>query len=139
MALIDIDWKPSQRVLRQFGGIMLVGCAVMGAVLRWLGHPSAGMAVWGFGAVVGPVGLIVPTAAKPVYLLLTVLSWPIGWVMSHVILGVFYYGVITPIGLVFRLMGRDALQLKRHAGVTTYWHPKVLPGSGEKKRYFRQF
>ena len=44
-----------------------------------------------------------------------VLAFPIGWTVSLVLLGLVYYGLFTPIGLVFRLVGRDALQLRpRH-------------------------
>ena len=39
-----------------------------------------------------------------------VLAFPIGWTVSQVILAVMFYGLFTPIGLVFRLIGRDPLQ-----------------------------
>ncbi len=139
MPLVEMKWNPSRRELRQFGGIMLVGCAVVGAVLRWYGHPSAAAVVWAIGTIVGVLGLIIPPAAKPVYLFLSLVSWPVGWVMSYVILGIVYYIVITGTGMVFRLLGRDPLQLNRDPSATTYWKPKVLPRPEEKQRYFSQF
>jgi hypothetical protein len=45
--------------------------------------------------------------------------------------------MITPIAVAFRLMGRDALELERGAGRTTYWQPKG--NVTDKSRYLRQF
>ncbi len=139
MALIDINWTPTRRELRQFAVITLIGCAIVGAVLRWYGYASAGTVVWAVGVVIGLVGLVVPLAAKPVYLLLSVVSWPIGFVVSYVVLAVFYYGIITGTGLIFRLLGRDPLHLRPDPEATSYWQPKSLPDPENKQRYFRQF
>jgi hypothetical protein len=139
MALVEMNWNPARRELRQFGGIMLIGCGIVGAVLWLYGHPSAGKVIWVVGAAVGLPGLAFPPAVKPVYLLLSLVSWPVGWVMSYLILGIFYYVIITGTGLVFRLIGRDALQLRFDPNAKTYWRAKVLPGPEEKQRYFSQF
>ena len=39
-----------------------------------------------------------------------VLAFPIGWTVSQVMLALMFFGLFTPIGLVFRLIGRDPLQ-----------------------------
>ncbi len=49
---------------------------------------------------------------RPVFQGLTLIAAPIGFVISHVFLAVIYYLVITPIGLIFRLTGRDAIGRK---------------------------
>ena len=48
-----------------------------------------------------------------------------------------YYGLVTPIGLVFRLMGRDPLQRRFDRALDSYWirRRSSLPA----KRYFQQF
>lgn len=139
MAMIDLNWNPTSRELRVFGVIMLIGCGIVGALAWSWGHPTVAKVVWGVGAVVGVVALVVPIAAKPVYLLLAVVSWPIGFVMSYVVLGIFYYVIITGTGLVFRLVGRDPLQRRLDPEASTYWQPKVLPDPQDRQRYFRQF
>ena len=78
-----------------------------------------------------------PIALKPVYLGLTLATWPIGWVVSHLALAVVYYGVITPIALVFRLIGRDAMNRRFDRDATTYWEP-YDPDRG-LDHYLRQF
>lgn len=139
MALVDINWKPNRRELRVFATIMLIGCSIVAAVLWSYDHASAAKVVGCIGVVVGAMGLIVPPAVKPAYLLLTVVSWPIGFVLSYVVMGVFYYVIITGTGLVFRLVGRDPLHRRFEPDATTYWQPKNLPGAENKERYFRQF
>ncbi|MBN1341214.1 MAG: hypothetical protein JXQ73_00965 [Phycisphaerae bacterium] len=139
MAMIDINWTPTRRDLRVFGVIMLIGCGIVGAVLRSYDLAAAGKIVWAVGAGIGVLGLAAPPLVKPVYLLLTVVSWPIGYVVSHVVLAVFYYVIITGTGLIFRLVGRDPLQRKFEPGAPSYWQPKTLPDAGNRERYFRQF
>jgi hypothetical protein len=58
-------------------------------------------------------------------------------VVSHILLAVVYFGIVTPIGLIMRLAGRDALGLKRDPNATTYWVPHAMPK--DSRRYFRQF
>jgi len=62
---------------------------------------------------------------------------PLGWTVSHLLLAVVYYLVITPIGLVMRLAGRDPLQRKFDRTADTYWIQRKQPDNS--KRYFQQF
>ena len=96
-----------------------------GAVGRW---PSS----------IGGVGLVAPAAIKPVYMAWMVVAFPIGWTVSKVVLAAMLYLVFTPLALVFRLMGRDALdmRLRRPAG-ESYWKAKPSARSGDE--YLRQF
>jgi hypothetical protein len=66
-----------------------------------------------------------------------VLAFPIGWAVSLLTLGLVYYGLFTPLGLAFRLVGRDALGLRPRPGATTHWAPR--PAVADVRRYFRQF
>jgi hypothetical protein len=52
----------------------------------------------------------------------------LGKVISPVALGILFYGVITPIGVIARLAGKDPLRLRRDAGATTYWIERQPPG-----------
>ena len=58
---------------------------------------------------IGPLGLIRPEWVRLIYVGWMVLAFPIGWTVSQVMLAVMFYGLFTPIGLVFRLLGRDPL------------------------------
>lgn len=85
--------------------------------------------------IVGFLGLIAPRAVRYVYVAWSVVAFPIGWLVSTVVLGVLFYGMFTPIGLAFRASGRDLLA-RRRPPVDSYWRPK--PAARTSREYFRQ-
>jgi hypothetical protein len=138
MAMIVIDRDPSARALRQFAGLFLVASGVVGfLVLRRAGSLEGAVAVWTLGAVVCVAGLFRPRAIRLVYLGLAYLAFPIGWVVSHILLALVLYLVLTPIGLMLRLFGKDPLERRFDAEAASYWTPHQRADSME--RYFRQF
>ena len=133
----DIQFDPPTKTLRQFGGLCF---AFFGGLGIWevlgRGHVALGAGL-GVAAVAGGLlGLVRPDWLRWIFVTWTVLAFPIGWTVSLAMLAVMYYGLFTPIGLVFRLIGRDALQLRR-PGLETYWAPKPTPT--DPRRYFKQF
>jgi hypothetical protein len=61
--------------------------------------------------------------------------FPLAWLMSALVLGILYFGMLTPMAAISRLAGRDPLQLRRRGD--SYWLPR--PGDANpKSRYFRQ-
>jgi Saxitoxin biosynthesis operon protein SxtJ len=52
----------------------------------------------------------------------------LGKLVSPVALGVLFYGVLSPIGVVMRIAGKDPLRLKRDPGAASYWIPRRPPG-----------
>jgi polyferredoxin len=81
------------------------------------------------------VGSFVPRAVLPVYLALMVLAFPIGWVISELLLRLIYYGIFTPLGLWFRVIGRDALRLRKPE-TDSYWTRRRQ--SADPLGYYRQ-
>jgi len=96
-------------------------CAAIGA---------AGGAIW-------ISGLISYRLTRAIYLVLVTLTLPIGLVISLTIMALFYFGVMTPLGLLFRIMGRDAMCRRLDAKAKTYWVPHESSSTAE--RYFQQF
>ena len=138
MSLVQINWKPDARALRKFGVAMLVGFGLIGLLLQFGPHhrPLAARVCWGFGAAAGLLGLTGTRAALPVYWAWMGLAFVMGSIMSRVVLTVFYFGMITPMGWGMRLAGRDKLRLRRR-DVKTYWSD--LPPPAGKAGYERQF
>lgn len=139
MGMIQLDLSPSEKKLRQFGWVAPIMLLAIGWVLRWrFGLPLGGLAGLGlFGILVFVASRLSPKLVRPVYMGLVILGFPIGWVISHVVMMLFYFGIITPVALFFRLIGRDALQRRWDRQRETYWmeHPR----SDSVERYFRQF
>lgn len=134
----DIQFDPTRRTLRQFAGLWL---AFFGGMAAWQyfaeGRPTAALAFGVLALTIGPLGLAWPAAVRPIYVGWMVLAFPIGWTVSQVILGAMFYLVFTPLSLVFRLIGRDALGRSRRSNSASYWAPKPTPV--DAKSYFNQF
>ncbi|HYB40234.1 MAG TPA: SxtJ family membrane protein, partial [Candidatus Methylomirabilis sp.] len=86
---------------------------------------------------IGLLGLIRPPAIRPIFVGWMMLVFPIGWVVSHVLLALVFYGLFTPVALVFRLVGRDALALGRRRTARSYWQARRQ--ASDARQYFKQF
>jgi hypothetical protein len=51
----------------------------------------------------------------------------LGQVVSPIVLGIMFYAVITPFGVLMRLFGRDSLRLRPNPGLATYWRERSVP------------
>ncbi|MDH3745135.1 MAG: SxtJ family membrane protein [Acidobacteriota bacterium] len=136
--MIDINWKPTDRQLREFAVAFLVAAGLVGGLLWWrLGDNRISPVLWVLGPIVALVGLAAPRSIRWLFLGLTLAAFPIGMVIGFVLLSLTYYLVVTPIGLFFRLLRRDLLDRSIDRGAASYWvtrSPRPQPG-----RYFRQF
>ena len=68
---------------------------------------------------------------------MTAVALPIGFVVSHVVMAALFFGLFMPIGLLFRLLGRDSLHRKSDPDASTYWIRRKAVA--DVRRYFRQF
>jgi len=127
----------TSRVLRQFAAMWVVLFAALAYGKGFLPEDPVRAAIFGGLAVVpGLLGLLFPAVIRPVFVFLTAVTFPIGLVVSWLLLGLVYYGILTPVGLIFRLIGRDALSRRFQADVPTYWCAKPQPA--DVRSYFRQ-
>jgi len=134
----DLPVNPTARALRQFAGAWLIFFLAVGAH-RYLarGQHQLGIAVGVMAVVVGVAGLIKPAAVRRLFVGATVLAFPIGWVVSQLMLALMFYGIITPLALFFRLRGRDLLARKPAPNRPSFWLPKQTPE--DVRSYFRQY
>jgi hypothetical protein len=123
----DVDLHPDDRKLRQFAAILFV-IALLFAIFS--------KPIWTVVVAYAVLSVIVPRVAYPAYVVLTVITFPVGWIVSRVMLAILFYVVITPIGLVQRLFRRDPLRIGR-AGSASYWED--IEGDREPASYLRQF
>jgi hypothetical protein len=139
MSLIEINWSPNRKELRKFGIIFLIASTLIALLLYLLkGLGIQWMAViFAVGFVVFLSSVLSLKVTRGIYLGLILLTLPIGLVVSFTLMAIFYFLLLTPIGLIFRLIGRDALGRKFDSTVDSYWVPRQPPDSLD--RYFHQF
>ena len=67
------------------------------------------------------LGLILPILLKPIYFIWMVFAAILGWIMTRVILSLVFYLIITPIGLITKMIGEDFLAIKKKNS-DSYWN-----------------
>ena len=139
MSLVEISWNPERRQLRNFGISALAASAVISLLLyalKGLGIQWA-FIIFGVGFAIFLSSLISAKLTRIIYLGLMLVTLPVGWMVSFVLLAVCYFVLLMPLGLVFRLVGRDALCRKFDRAAKSYWLAHRPPDRLE--RYFHQF
>ena len=139
MALIEINWRPPHKQLRQFAGILLGFAPLLAVLLHFRFEVSTTLAasIGGAGMLAAVIGLIYPPLIWPLFVVLMAITLPIGMVVSTVLMVAIYYLVMTPIGLLARLGGYDPLRRRSDPDAESYWIERTQPAS--VKRYFRQY
>ena len=145
--MVEMNLRPDARTLRQFGWIALVGFGLLALmasqgwlVFGYLAEGTRGTVAMVLGALAGVsalFSLVFPKANLPIYVGLTVLAFPIGFVLSYVIMATLFYVVIAPIGFLLRLFGQDPMDRRLLPAAKTYW----IDARPERPResYFKQF
>jgi hypothetical protein len=137
MSLVRINRHPSRRQLTVFAVAWLVAGAFAGVGLWRRGHETPAIVTVALAVSAPLIGIGAPAALRWLYVGLSYATYPIGFVVSHVVLAIVYFGVVTPIGLVMRLCGYDPLERKFDAKLTSYW--KLRRDRPPSESYFRQY
>ncbi len=111
--MIAIDWNPNGTALRKFGRSMLVFGLIF-ALWFWFRHqPVAAWVFAGLGVYCFVTSQFAPPLAKVAYAAWMAIAWLLGQIITPIIMGMLYYLVVTPIGLMLRMTGHDRLRLKK--------------------------
>ncbi len=134
MALIETNWNPTARQLRQFGSLCLVSFPLLGWL--WSGNLTVISALAGLGLLIAITAYVYPKGISPFFVGLMLITAPIGMVVGEVAMFLIYMTVFLPIGMLFRITSRDRLRLKIDRHATSYWQAKRPPKSVGS--YYRQ-
>ncbi len=128
--LQEIKELPSgSRDLRKFsvtvGSAFVVLWAVFAFVIPYLfGKGGDYPLLWQIGVALAVVGVLVPPVVRPLYYAWMTMALALGYVMTRVVLTLFFFLILTPVAVIFRLIGRDALHRKLDRDAQSYWIPK---------------
>jgi len=110
----------SRKNVRNFGflfGGLLLALALYMFVRGKEGWAWAAVAALAFAA----GGVAGYPLLKPVYRVWMLFAFALGWINTRVILGVFFYLVMTPLGVILRLSGKDLLDESIDKRAASYW------------------
>jgi len=111
----------SKKELREFGLIFgAIFVALFGFLVPWLFEKALPIWPWYVFAITSGLALIVPIALKPFYKLWMLFGGVMGWINTRLILGLVFYFVFMPFGLVMKLFGKDLLSRRLDSKASSY-------------------
>ena len=133
-----VKWRPDAGELRRFAIAMLIGFTVLGLLSAWRGKGigTASIVLWSIGVGLA-VAAFIPKVGRIAYLAVYLPTSIIGYIVSNILLALMFLLVITPLGLILKLMGKDLLQRQRPQKERTGWLP--VKSTKTEDSYYRQF
>ena len=138
----EVDWNPDVRARRKFAVSLIIGFPAIAAVFLLGGflvkHAWKPFFLWLglIGLAVGIILWLLPQIARPFYLAWYSVACCLGFVMGNLLFAVFFYLVVTPLGLALRLRRNPALTKGFDKSRKSYWRDAEKPV--DLKRYYRQ-
>jgi hypothetical protein len=137
LSIVDINWRPGPRGLLKFGLTVMIGFALLGLLFQfWFERQTVAFVLYAAGGALGLPALTGTVIGLPGSWLWMGIAFVLGNIVSRILLGLIYYLVFTPLGLLRRLTGADPLALRR-GRADSYW--VELHDDDEASRYERQF
>jgi len=130
--------KSTKKELRKFGitiGIVLVAFSSLMYLIHRQIHP---LLLWQIPLVSVFIALVYPILLWPFQKIWMALSIILELIMTRVILGILFYLILTPIGLIAKWFGNDFLNLNRDPEAKTYWNRRENRVK-DKSSYENQF
>ena len=106
---------------RAFGlttGAIVTG--LFGLVIPWLFGLAYPLWPWVLGGTLGLWALLLPTTLRPVYTVWMKFGQVMNWINTRLILGMLFYGIFLPFGMVLRLLGKDPMHRELNKSLATY-------------------
>jgi len=124
----------SAREGRKFGLTVGIAFAVLGGVAFWRGRETVAVVFWVVGGLLILAGLLVPRSLGPVQKAWMGLAHAISKVTTPIFMAIVYYVVLSPIGLVMRLFGKNAMT--EHHKDASIWVSRGDSRRGDLERQF---
>jgi hypothetical protein len=126
--------------LRKFG-LMVGGVFLLLALIFWIPKWHKAWYWWFIvpGAPLVVLGAILPRALKWIYVGWMTLAMLLGAVVSTILLTLLYFLMVTPLGLVARLAGKDFLSQKLEPHAASYWLRRDISKPKAKHEHEQQF
>lgn len=138
MPVIEINWNPSDKHLRRFALLQVPFLLFVAWRISANTSTHAGsMVITAISLAIGIAGAIRPRVVHPLYVVWMGAVLPVGWLVSHLLLAVLFYLVVTPVGIIMRICRYDPMNRRFDRRASSYWMPRHE--ARETKRYFKQY
>ena len=127
----------SRKELRNFGLLFSAVATIVAGLLVYKGNTA-----WPWPLVLtgffGISGLFLPVLLRPIHTGWMKFAQALAWLNTRVLLGLFFFLVITPVGLGMRLFGKDLLEQRFDKGSASYWKKRAARPfhAGDYERLF---
>jgi len=115
--------RTDNKAIRDFGILIGLILLIIAGILFYKERESYDLIIL-LGILFIGLGLGMPIILKPFYLVWMNFAVVLGWLMTRLILGLLFYVVVSPIGLISRLFGKEFLELKNISFNRSYWNYK---------------
>ena len=105
---------------------MAIPLALLAGLGVWRGHTVLPGVLGGLAILLAGLALVAPSLLGPVHRVWMQVADALGWFNTRVLLGLVYFLVMTPTGIVMRLLGRDPLD-RRLGDRSSYWVARTRP------------
>ncbi len=130
--------RSEMRQARIFGLVLAGLLLALGALSWWRGHPFRARALFPLALLPALLPFVVPGAWLSAFRVWMRFAEVLSWISTRAILGVFFYLMLTPYGLLSRWLRKDPLDTAWKDGRPTYWRDKP-PEECTLERYRRMF
>ena len=125
------------RELRQFGLVFAAGLIlVFGILIPWLADRPWPTWPWLVAALFVTLALVFPRALAPINWIWLKIGHVLGWINTRIILGLVFFAIVLPIGLLMRALGKDPMARKFDAASTSYRVPSKPHPKEQMERPF---
>ena len=132
--VVERGGAKTREELRKFGITVGIAFAVLAGIVFWRGHATAATVLGSIAGALVLGGLVAPTALGPVETAWMGLAQVLSKVTTPIFLGIVYFVVLTPVGVLRRVLGRHPLRHSDEGG--TFWHDRGDAPPSDLERQF---
>lgn len=138
MGMIEVKTDFTKRELMWFGPLMALFAGIIGWILMsQFQLTEVAYGVWIAAAVLIAFYYVAPPLQASIFRGWMYAVMPIGWVISHVLLGAIYYLLVTPIGLLMKVCRYDPMHRTFDRSANSHWIERNT--DRDKRSYFKQY
>lgn len=122
---MELKLKDEPKEWRKSSLLTVFGLVIISSVLRWrhVFGQRAWLTILSVLVVIAICATLQPRWFRGYHLFSMRVGFVVSRILGRILLMLFFLFVLTPLGWILRLMGKDLLQIKRPANATSYWQP----------------